>query len=79
MNFFLAGDFNDKETEPCFSEFLPSYDSKSLVRNKTYYKNPENVRYKDLFITNSICGFQKSNCGSKWLILLSFFSFLCCR
>ena len=36
--FFLAGDFNTVETEPCFSEFLTSYDSKSLVKDKTYLK-----------------------------------------
>ena len=57
--FFLAGDFNTEETEPCFSEFFTSYDSKSLAKNKTYCKNPENVRCIDLFITNSIGSFHR--------------------
>ena len=43
-NFFLAGDFNTEETEPCLSEFLTSYDSKSLVKHKTCFKNTENPR-----------------------------------
>ena len=40
--FFLAGDFNTEETEPCLSEFLTSFYSKNLVKDKTCFKNPEN-------------------------------------
>ena len=36
--FLLAGVFNTEETEPCLSEFLTKYDSKSLVKDKTCFK-----------------------------------------
>ena len=36
------------------------YDSKSLVKDKTCFKNPKNPRCIDLFITNSIGSFQKT-------------------
>ena len=48
-NFLLAGDFNVEETEPCLSELLTKYHSKSLVKDKTCFKNPENPRCIDLF------------------------------
>ena len=34
---FLAAGFNAEETEPYLSEFLTSYDSKSLVKHKKMY------------------------------------------
>ena len=49
-----------EETEPILSEFLSNYDCRSLVRDKTCFKNPENPRFIDLFITNSIMGFQNT-------------------
>ena len=49
-----------EETEPCLSELLTKYDSKSLVKDKTCFKNPENPRCIDLFITNSNGSFQKT-------------------
>ena len=58
--FLLAGGFNIVETEPSLSKFLTKYDSKSLVNDKTCFKNPENPRRTDLFITNSIGSFQKT-------------------
>ena len=40
--FFLSDDLNTEEAEPCLSEFLTSFDSKSLVKDKTCFKNTEN-------------------------------------
>ena len=59
-NFLVAGDFNSVETEPCLSEFLTKYDSKSSVKDKTCFKNPKKPRCIDLFITNSIGIFEKT-------------------
>ena len=36
--FLVAGGFNTEVTEPCLSEFLTKYDSKSLVKKKTCFK-----------------------------------------
>ena len=69
--FLLAGDFNTEESESCLSEYLTKYDSKSLVKDKTRFKNPENPKCIDLFITNGIGSFKNNNSGSKWLIWLS--------
>ena len=55
--FFLAVDLNTEETEPCLSEFLTSYDSKSLGKDKTCFKNLENPTRIDL--TSSIGSFQR--------------------
>ena len=71
--FLLAGDLNTEETEPFFSEFSTNYGSKSLVKEKTCFKNPENPRCIGLSITNSIFKkqkrkFLKNNSGSQWLI-----------
>ena len=44
--FLLAGGFNTEETEPCFSEFLTNYDSRNLVKKKTYLKNTGNPKYR---------------------------------
>ena len=69
----LASDFNTEETEPFLSEFSTNCGSKSLVKEKTCFKNPENSRCIGLFITNSIFKkqkkkFLKNNSGSQWLI-----------
>ena len=42
------------------SEFLTNYDSKNLAKDKTYFKNPENPRCINLFITNSSDSFQNT-------------------
>ena len=41
-------------------ENLTSYYSKTLVKDKTCFKNPENPRWTDIFITNSTGSFQKT-------------------
>ena len=60
IKFLLASDFNTERTEPCLSEFLTKYDSKSLAKDKICFKNPENPRCIDIFITDSIGSFQKT-------------------
>ena len=49
-----------EDTKPILSEFLSNYDCKYLVRDITCFKNPENPRCIDLFITNSITSFQNT-------------------
>ena len=44
--------------EPSLSEFLTSCDSRSLVKDITCLKNPENPRCIDIFVTNSIGSFE---------------------
>ena len=58
--FLFAGDFNIEDNEPILLEFLTYYDSKNLVKEKTCFKNPENPRCIDLFITNSVMSFQNT-------------------
>ena len=58
--FLFAGDFNIEDNEPVLLEFLTNYDSKNLVKEKTCFKNPENPRCIDLFITNSVMSFQNT-------------------
>ena len=58
--FLFAGDFNIEDNEPILLEFLTNYDSKNLVKEKTCFKNPENPRCIDLFITNSVMSFQNT-------------------
>ena len=60
-DFFKHVSFVSKKTEPCF------YDSKSLVKDKTYFKKTHrskmhrsNPKCINLFITNSIRSFQKT-------------------
>ena len=49
--FLLCGDFNSQHTESSLSEFLLKYNSKNLFMEKTCFKNPENPRCIDLFLT----------------------------
>ena len=58
--FLFAGDFNIEDNQPVLLEFLTNYDSKNLVKEKTCFKNPENPRCIDLFITNSVMRFQNT-------------------
>lgn len=43
-------DFNTEKADPYLSGFSTSYDFKSLVKDKTSFKNSENPRCIDLFI-----------------------------
>ena len=58
--FLLVGDFNAVETEPCLSKFLNQYDSRSLGKASTSFKNPQNPSCIDLIITNSPKSFQNT-------------------
>ena len=58
--FLLVGDFNAVETEPCLSKFLNQYDSRSLGKASTCFKNPQNPSCIDLIITNSPKSFQNT-------------------
>ena len=49
--FLFAGDINTEDTEPVLSEFLTNYDCNNLYKDKTGFKNPENPRCMDFFIT----------------------------
>ena len=51
--FFLACDFNTEETGPCLSEFLTSFYSKNLVKDKTCFKNPENPNAQ-IFLSQTV-------------------------
>ena len=42
------------------SEFRDTYNLKSLIRELTCYKNPENPSCIDLVLTNRPCSFQNS-------------------
>ena len=54
----LAGDFNVTETETVLNDFLYENDLKCLVKDKTCFKNPENPRCIDHFLTNFPGSFQ---------------------
>ena len=50
INFYLSS----------LPEFLLKYDSKNLVMEKSCFKNPENTRCTDLFLTNNVQSFQNT-------------------
>ena len=54
----LAGDFNVTETDVVLNEFLYENNFKCLTKNNTCFKNPENLRCIDLFLTNFSGSFQ---------------------
>ena len=58
--FLLVGDFNAVETELCLSKFLNQYDSRSLGKASTCFKNPQNPSCIDLIINNSPKSFQNT-------------------
>ena len=59
--FLLCGDFNSEHTESSLSEFSLKYDSNNLVVEKTCFKNPENPRCIDLFLTKSVRSFENTS------------------
>ena len=60
-NLILLGDFNVEVEEKIMSEFMSVYSLKSLVKQKTYFKNPVKPSCIDLMLTNSPQSFQNSN------------------
>ena len=64
--FYLIGDFNPEDTEPCLSQFLFKYDAKNIVSEKTYFKSKGNPCCIELFITNSPNSFHNTSTITKW-------------
>ena len=60
-NIILLGDFNVETEEKNISDFMNIYNLKSLIKEKTCYKNPERPSCIDLILTNSPRSFQNSN------------------
>ena len=62
MKTILLGDFNVEAKEKNISDFMSTYNLKSLVKQKTCFKNPDNPSCIDLILTNSPRSFQDSKC-----------------
>ena len=54
------GDFNAGPNEPSFSVFYEICNTKYIVKEKTFFKNPENPTCIDLILTNRPRSFQDS-------------------
>ena len=52
-NIILLGDFNVEVKEKNISDFMSTYNLKSLVKQKTCFKNPDTPSCIDLILTNS--------------------------
>ena len=57
-HFLVLGDFSVCVEDSSMSEFCGVYNLKSLIREPTCYKNPENPSCIDLILTNRPCSFQ---------------------
>ena len=53
--FLVLGDFEVCVEDSSLSEFCDTHDLKSLIREPTCYKNPENSSCIDLILTNRPC------------------------
>ena len=60
-NTILLGDFNVEVKEKNISDFMTTYNLKSLVKQKTCFKNPDNPSCIDLILTNSPRSFQDNS------------------
>ena len=54
------GDFNAEPADTVVSDFCEIYNLKNIIREKTYFKNPNNPSCIDLIITNRPKSFQNS-------------------
>ena len=52
-NMILLGDFNVEVKEKHIYDFMSTYNLKSLVKQKTCFKNPDNTSCIDLILTSS--------------------------
>ena len=52
--------FNVKPNDSTMTEFLNVYNVKNLVKQKSFYKNPERPSCVDLILTNCQSSFQKT-------------------
>ena len=59
-NIILLGDVNVEVKEKNISDFMGTLDLKSSVKQKTFFKNPDNPSCIDLSLTNSRRSFQDS-------------------
>ena len=60
-NICLLGDFNVEVEEKNISEFMSAYSLRNSVKQKNCFKNSEIRSSLDLFLTNFLRSFQKSN------------------
>ena len=60
-NIILLGDFNVEVEEKNMSELISLYSLRYLVKQKTFFKNPENPSCIDFILNNSTWSFQNSN------------------
>ena len=51
-NFIIIGDFNVETNDSAISVFSGTYDLKSLIKEPTYYKNPNKPYCIDLILMN---------------------------
>lgn len=58
-NFILMGDDDARVTETNMASFCETYELKSLINERTCYKNPLNSSFIHLFLTNNINSFHK--------------------
>ena len=59
-HFIIVGDFNTEVTQTSMKVFCDSYEFKSLIKDATCYKNPENPSCIDLILTNNPNSFRNS-------------------
>ena len=60
-NVILLGDFNVEAKEKNLSNFMSVHNLKTLTKQKTCFKNPENPPCVDLILTNSPRSFRNSS------------------
>ena len=59
-NFILLGDLNSEPTESAVRDFSQIYGCENLIKDNTYFKNPEKPSCIDFIITNRPKSFQNS-------------------
>ena len=60
-NILIMGDFNLEFSKNCLNGFCNINSLKTLNRGPTCFKNPNNLSYIDLFLTNQQQGFQQTH------------------
>ena len=59
-NFILLGDFNSCMEDSPMKTFGEIYKLRNLIKEPTYFKNPENPTYIDLILTNKPLNFKNT-------------------
>ena len=65
------GDFNSEINETCMQSFCKPYGWKSLIKEPTHFKNPENPSCIDLIMTNNLSKLSAFVRIRDWSIRLS--------